>query len=355
MKNMIKVLWYIIMSAMVLAMFVLVSAKVLAHGNGQCITDVDGDVFLGDGSYVKIVRHLSVDELKAKDDDKLDHGHKNQYYDKHGNETTLSTSFYGKDGGLDKDEFYVDCPTLPPTPAPPPRRSPTPTTTAVPTGVPSILYGRSAYTEPIEVEPECAEESSQHFLWHGETLFGLRLLPQGVETMSDLWNAYGFSVEKGNKIWLNFIGWVQYDAGEYWGLAKLPISANMGFVIDQTKGNLLFIEGCPLQNDERIWLFPGLNIVGFPEPPDLFELPSDFLSDTILSVKVQVGTPYGAFYHTIEAPGDEADTPIQAGQAVILNSTEHQWLNLSTPISAAPQAQRRDTLATSWGSLKRIP
>ena len=28
--------------------------KVLAHGNGQCITDVDGDVFLRDGSYVKI-------------------------------------------------------------------------------------------------------------------------------------------------------------------------------------------------------------------------------------------------------------------------------------------------------------
>ena len=41
MRNTIKVLWYIIISAMVLTMFVLVTAKVFAHGEGQCLTDAE--------------------------------------------------------------------------------------------------------------------------------------------------------------------------------------------------------------------------------------------------------------------------------------------------------------------------
>ena len=126
MKNTIKVLWYIIISTMVLTMFVFVSAKVFAHGEGKCITDVDGDVFLGDGSWVKIFRHLSIEELKKLQDGEYEHGHKNQYYDEHGNKTTLSTSFFDKDGGVDKDEFYVDCPTTTPPPPSPPPPSPPP-------------------------------------------------------------------------------------------------------------------------------------------------------------------------------------------------------------------------------------
>ena len=66
MKNMIKVLWYIIVSAMVLAMFVMVTSKVFAHGQGKCITDPSGNVFLGDDSYVKVVDHLKGDEVGYK-------------------------------------------------------------------------------------------------------------------------------------------------------------------------------------------------------------------------------------------------------------------------------------------------
>ena len=83
MKDTIKVSWYIILTTMVLWMFVVEATKVFAHGNGQCITDAVGDVFLRDGSYVKIDSHLSVDELakKTKGRHKYGHGHKNQYYD----------------------------------------------------------------------------------------------------------------------------------------------------------------------------------------------------------------------------------------------------------------------------------
>ena len=66
MKNMIKVLWYIIVSAMVLAMFVMVTSKVFAHGQGKCITDPSGNVFLGDDSYVKVVDHLEGEEVGYK-------------------------------------------------------------------------------------------------------------------------------------------------------------------------------------------------------------------------------------------------------------------------------------------------
>ena len=297
-------------------------------------------VFSGNASddYIKVLSHP----------DTVNGGHRHQegYYNSLG---VLQNKWFAESDWSEGDnDYYGRCPT---------RQSARRTsTTIVPSSPSPVLYGRASYTEPIEVEPECVEQITQHFLWQGETLFGLRLLPEGVETLADFWDAYEFSVDKGNKIWTYFGGWNAYDAGEHWGMATLPISANMGFVIDQNHSTLINIEGCPLENEERVWLFPGINIVGFPEPPELFERPSDFLSETILSVKVQVGTPYGALYHTIEAPGDKGDTPIKAGQAVILNSTEHQWLNLSTPISAAPQApmaQRVGTLATSWGAMKR--
>ena len=114
MKNTIKVLWYIIISAMVLTMFVLVSAKVFAHGESQCFTDTDGNVRLSNDGWVKIVRHLQGDDLKG-----YAHGHQKQYYDKHGEPTLLSTGFFDEDGVIDDGEFYADCPTAPPPPPQP--------------------------------------------------------------------------------------------------------------------------------------------------------------------------------------------------------------------------------------------
>ena len=132
MKNMIKVSWYIIASAMVVAwvVFVMASAKVFAHGEGKCITDPSGNVFLKDDSYVKIDGHLKGKKLDIKGDGKPPylHGHRQQYYDANDNPTAPSTSFWDIDfddpnspyyGVFDK--FYVDCPTAPqPEPVRPP-------------------------------------------------------------------------------------------------------------------------------------------------------------------------------------------------------------------------------------------
>ena len=131
MKITIKVLWYIIVSAMVLAMFVMVTSKVFAHGQGKCITDPSGNVFLGDDSYVKVVDHLKGEDLDIRGLDENNekkppylHGHQNQYYDRNDNPTTPSTSFFDIDFDDPNspyyqvfDDFYVDCPTAPqPTP-----------------------------------------------------------------------------------------------------------------------------------------------------------------------------------------------------------------------------------------------
>ena len=74
MKDTIKVSWYIILTTMVLWMFVVETTKVFAHGDGKCITDRSGNVFLGlgDNSYVKVVNHLKGDELATRGRDEKD-------------------------------------------------------------------------------------------------------------------------------------------------------------------------------------------------------------------------------------------------------------------------------------------
>ena len=365
MKNMIKVLWYIIVSAMVLAMFVMVTSKVFAHGQGKCITDPSGNVFLSDDSYVKIDGHLKGKKLDIKGDEKPPylHGHRQQYYDANDNPTAPSTSFWDIDfddpnspyyGVFDK--FYVDCPTAP---SPPPATVTRTPDTSVRSAV-SQQYVGTYYPyprivrKPVEVAPSCEEIDLQEFLWQGETMLSLRLLPQGVETISDLWNAYGLSVDKGNTIKTLLGNWATYDnvTPLLQGMADLQLWKNMGMVIEQTRGTLINIEGCPVENSQKILIQEGDNLIGFPEVPDLFKLPSDFLSDKVVAVKVQRGTPWGAVYHTIAAVGDEGDNPLRAGQAVILTSTEPHWINLSEPPPAAPMAPHAATLAMSWGAMK---
>ena len=68
-----------------------------------------------------MVDHLADAELRG-----YAHGHKKQYYDRHGNPTTKSTSFSRVDFDdsnsryyADRNRYYADCPT-----ASPPRREP---------------------------------------------------------------------------------------------------------------------------------------------------------------------------------------------------------------------------------------
>ena len=336
-------LWGII-GGIIIAAIIMFAADALSHGEGECLTDAVGNVPLSNGGWVKVVDHLEGTDL-----DGYAHGHRNQYYGKNGKTTKQNTEFYGMEFG----DFFANCPTAPP-----------PTTPSTSTYAPSSNrpivssdYYRSPYRPApvVEIEVQCTEQWLQEFLWQGETMLGLRLLPHGIETISDLWNAYGLSVDKGNKIKVFIGGWASYDDVTPFlqGLANLQLQPNMGFVIEQTRGTLINIEGCPVENSQKIWIQEGNNLIGFPEVPDLFELPSDFLSDKVVSVKVQVGTPWGAVYHTINEVGNEGDEPLRAGQAIVLTSTEFHSVNLSEPVAAAPSVKRRGTLAMAWGAMKR--
>ena len=130
---------------------------------GECLTGV----FSGNASddYIKVLSHL----------DTVNGGHRHQegYYNSLG---VLQNKWFAESNWSEGDnDYYGRCPT---------RQSARRTsTTIVPSSPSPVLYGRASYTEPIEVEPECVEQITQHFLWQGETLFGLRLLPEGVETI----------------------------------------------------------------------------------------------------------------------------------------------------------------------------
>lgn len=63
-------------------------ADVLAHGEGKGLTDVDGNVPLSNGGWVKVIDHLAGADL-----DGYVHAHSKQYYDRHGNPTTQARFF----------------------------------------------------------------------------------------------------------------------------------------------------------------------------------------------------------------------------------------------------------------------
>ena len=378
MKDTIKVSWYIIVSTMVLTMFVLVSMswghsvndsldnyswKDYAcehrmhddydiHHNHTTSSDEYGNPILGDAIGIwHWHKHATTDN-----GDLLE-----SYKDKHKGDLSVSHSAdaWTSTGCSDEEEYDVEPsdsgnnPSVPPaevevvTPATVTRTPRTPARSTVS----QQLYYPGIVREPeVEVAPQCEEIELQVFLWWGETLLAPPVLPAGVETFADLWDAWGLSIEKGNKIKI-LVG--NRNAYDDVSAEDEPFTPNQGLVIEQTIGNLLNLKGCPVKNSQKILIQKGYNLVGFPEVPDLFELPSDFLSNKIVAVKVQVGTPWGALYHTIDAVDDEGDDPIRAGQAVILTSTEPHWVNLSEPPAAAPRAPRQGTLATSWGAMKR--
>ena len=192
MKNMIKVLWYIIVSAMVLAMFVMVTSKVFAHGEGKCITDPSGNVFLGDDSWVKIVGHLKGDEVGYKRPMKRPSKRSLRIFMDirssitigNDNPTAPSTSFWDIDfddpnspyyGVFDK--FYVDCPTAPRATK---YATPTVTTTtaATTTGV-----------TPIE-SPGYYDSYRYSHQWdfNESPYIGFPVLPGTTKTVSGYWN-----------------------------------------------------------------------------------------------------------------------------------------------------------------------
>ena len=376
MKNMIKVLWYTIISAMVLAMFT--TAKVFAHGEGKCFTRA----FLKKGSYVEVESHLEGEALNIKGKDINDiekppykHGHVNQYYDINGDKTTPSTSFFDVDFDRNEahDDFYVDCSTLTPSPQPPAPR----TSTRLPR---NPVNGCDP--EPETVTPQRSTPQPQHsngsrqFACDSLTfenweichdwdftdryrLIGFPVLPHDVITVSDLHNLFTERLGKqvtfknwNGRVWHDYRGseGVNPEIGEieitpHFAL-YVELSETFGITGHQVHGKA---------QGEILELSPGIHFIGLPEIPSNYEWVSDLLIDGIEWVRLYYTKKW---WLTIDSPGESNDRQLRAGLGIRIKVTKDVTLDLRGSISetaAAPMAQRQGTLATSWGELKRIP
>ena len=381
MKNMIKVLWYIIVSATVLTMLVLVTAKVYAHGDGKCITDPRGNVFLRDDSWVEITGHLKGEKLNIRGEGKEPylHGHQQQYYDADDNPTAPSTSFWDIDFDdpnspiyIVFDKFYVDCPTASPQPEPPtprsetevPRQSTTRTTTqrrssSTTVSVESPGQAQGCQIPRPEPKPMLDEglpvSDMIDYEWKiidNHEVIGFPIRPVRAETVGDLHDLFQWYLCQETMLFQVFVDerWVSFSGRDTddTEVKDIPITPHLGIMANLT--------GSPRstgyrQEGEILDLQPGVHLIGLPELPANFQRASDFVAvDGIEWVKV------GYSYKLINSINDSDDQDLRAGQAVRVSVTEPVTLDLRGTIVetlAAPSVRRRGTLAMSWGAMKR--
>ena len=376
MKNMIKVLWYIIVSAMVLAMFVMVSAKVFAHGQGKCITDPSGNVFLSDDSYVKIDGHLKGKKLDIKGDEKPPylHGHRQQYYDANDNPTAPSTSFWDIDFDDPNssyyqvfDDFYVDCPTAPqPTPQQNRPISQRVRKSGASEEVIEEMTEQPSEPQHVPRDPTCDTDFSvagiicyNYQIEDRYQLIGFPVLPiQGIDDIGWLHYFFEWKLERRNILfqvfvdehWLSFTGGGANEANPE--VSDIPITPHLAIMVNFKRSEeSIGVLGTP-QQGQIIDLEPGVHLIGLPEVPANFERASDLVAvDGVGSVKL--GYSPTKYIDSIDDPDDQ---DLRAGQAIRIRVTNAVTLDLRGTIVetlAAPSVRRRGTLATSWGAMKR--
>ena len=340
-----RIIFFSILIAVLLAIFIMWCADVLAHGEGKCLTDVDGNVPLSNGGWVKVIDHLEGADL-----DGYVHGHRSQYYDRHGDPTGQSRGFFSIDFDDNDADFYADCPTAPRPPAPPPRgtRSSTDASTLAET-LDRIIEADPEPPVDIEIPeppppPPVAELVQWEYqFWKGWNLVSFPVLPEGVETISDLYHRWAFFTAHNAHIVVNLDGeWTLYSGADGEPTGEIPLSAHLGLAVRLDWATYLGVRGVPLSSAETIDLHVGTNLVGFPEIPTNFKRPSDFLSDAICAVIV---TRRGEFY-LVGRAGDSGDEALEPGQAVILIATEPTTLNLTLQVGLNDQSVK------GWGAEK---
>ena len=352
MRNTIKVLWYVIISAMVLTMFVMVSAKVFAHGDGKCLTDADGKVKLDNGGWVKIIDHL-----RGADLDEFVHGHRDQYYDRHGNPTGQAKGFFDID--FDGDSF-ADCPTAPPIrqssgamhlldsfiDCTPQRRNSPPSTSFTPRSTST----KTITDEIIECESVCddADRIAHTFqLDKGLNLFHFSVTDSDVCTVGDVYDRLRRTV--GSKVMTAFqyfsdSEWVDYDRDA----ERIELTTYTAFKFRMSESKKVSLWACPLANDTVIAFREGLNPMAFPQTIDRFVRINDLIAIPGID-EVYFGQRGGLNRRNKIGQHDDV-IEIAPFRAYIITASQDFVFKGNTP--AAPSAQRQGTLATSWGAMK---
>ena len=353
MKNMKKVPWHIIISAMILTMLVLATSKVFAHGEGRCFTSASRNTFLRNGSFMKVVDHLEDAELRRLQGGLYKHGHRNQYYDRNGNPTTPSTAFFDIDGLYD---VYVDCPTASQPPSTTLQRTP--------------VNGCDPEPERAPVSLTCDD---LHLRFHINTRFneichewdfyedydvGIPVLPIEVETIAELWSHIRDTTGQELEIKFYVNGGIRtYDGSEREGHrdGNVEITPHFGFWVNQkTRVPIGGIQryGMEITLSIKEGRSYGIRFIGFPEVPANYQMVSDLLGDGITRVDTATKQGKEIIRHSVTQPGDEGDIAT-AGMGVVVRVDADVTLDLRGVTPSAPQAQRQGTLATTWGAMKQ--
>ena len=328
--------WMYLLILILIGMFALV-CMTWGHGEGECLTDVNGNARLSNGGWVKVTDHLQGAALKE-----YVHGHRSQYYDKNGNTTIRTTSFFSIDFDDNDSDFYADCPTAPPPRSPQssttPRGSNAPTLSetldTVKDQVP-VIPG-NIETEVLDVKPpEVTDEREWYdYDFHsGWNFVTFPVLPNGVETLEGLYPHLYPKLYTGTVLVVYVAGcWLNYAGEGETGM--IPLTVNMGVAVYAEQAFRVTMFGHRATASE-LDLMPGGNFVGAPSD---YEVPSDFLGEAIAVLREIDGELY-----LIGRAGDSGDEPFAENEAVMV---------ISEGIPAAPMAQRKRILTMTWGGIK---
>ena len=343
-----------IILAILLTMLILWCAEVLAHGNPAAhfepYTEADPcwDSSCKDPEYIG------------------GHGHIDDYDDENGNDRwdlgEENSWGYWTCGGYKSVVPETDCsePQSPPDTTSPVTESfqTSPTTTPLP--IAAVLDDliedemkdepdKTREPEPIpesKPEPEPCEKVWISFdLTPGFNLFHLPIQFTDGRTVAGLHKALGIT---GDLAIYSYDGtdWHEYSGDTDRATpADAELGVYTGLVVSVDTSASVSMQGCPLSLSEPLTLQPGMNLIGFPEPPPGVTLVSDLLEldETICAIITEID---GEFF-IVGRAGDPGDEPLRDGQAVILIATEPTSLDLISSVEAT-----QDMSAHGWGMEK---
>lgn len=172
-----------------------------------------------------------------------------------------------------------------------------------------------------EPEPEpCTPVSISFDLERGFNLFHLPIQLTDVRTVGGLHKALGI---KGDLAIFSYDGtdWHVYsDEMDRGTLADAELGVYTGLVVRVDTSASVSMRGCPLLTSEPLTLQPGLNVVGFPEPPPDVTLVSDLLglNESIYVVVTEID---GELF-TVGRAEDPGDGEIVIGRAYLVIASE---------------------------------
>ena len=218
---------------------------------------------------------------------------------------------------------------------------------------------------PDEI-PESTEEMEEEEViplvyfgtqWYkGYNLVSFPVLPTDIVTISDFYHRWSFFNSPQDSIIVSMDGWWLAYNGEDNAVGDLEITPYLGVAMLHDWSVYLGIHGVPVIGDGVLELEAGHHLVGLSEIPEGFTKPSDFLDvPGIYWVVTRTTADVVEIpeWHSIGREGDPGDEhSLYLGQAVLLVVEQTTQIVFREDVSAAPQAQRRGTLAVGWGAMK---